>query len=152
MLVAPTVSFALDPSALLQTDKSQYAHPMDDYFRTLYTNLKSVSAPGRLLSLGFFLQSPSQLSRLTTLHIAHLGRQPLWQGERGRAADRESSIGGRIGQEAGAHRQAHDHVSNAMVWPVQNAANYSQYDPKCIGATCFTALLLHWPYPRSRAL
>ena len=25
-----------------QTDKSQYAHPMDDYFRTLYHNLKSV--------------------------------------------------------------------------------------------------------------
>merc|ERR1711988_1852834 len=25
-----------------QTDKSQYAHPMDEYFRTLFANLKSV--------------------------------------------------------------------------------------------------------------
>ena len=25
-----------------QTDKSQYAHPMDEYFRTLFSNLKSV--------------------------------------------------------------------------------------------------------------
>ena len=27
---------------VVQTDKSQYAHPMDEYFRTLFANLKSV--------------------------------------------------------------------------------------------------------------
>eukprot|EP01046_Picozoa_sp_COSAG06_P000012 COSAG06_NODE_1_length_58652_cov_31.600967_12_plen_274_part_00 len=118
---------------VVQTDKSQYAHPMDEYFRTLFANLKSVrtsrayncghvatsccynctNALVPLLYCTAFAKAATQCA-CDSMCCTCAGRYSVRQGQRGGVAHREPAPGRGACEEAGADRQADDDVSSCV--------------------------------------